>query len=108
MKRAILLAYGERALMDSGSPKRLSIARIFAAAGSIDDTIASCTDARRSSLEAFRTLEVLERLLHAEGSGEIAAAIAHAKTHLERSAAAIMYASASAEAVAKTIRFDAA
>jgi hypothetical protein len=96
--------------MDQNSEKRISIARIFAAAATLEDTIAACATARRSSQEAMRVLEILEYKLRAEANvpHDLTAAIAQAKAHLARHASALKYAATNAEAVAKTMRFDAA
>jgi hypothetical protein len=96
--------------MEHDSQKRLSIARIFAAAASLEDTLAACATARRSSLDALRVLESLQHTLSGEDNvpDEVTAAIEQAKSLVQRNAAALHHAWMNAEAVAKTMRFDAA
>lgn len=96
--------------MEQRSQKRLSIARIFAASGNLNDTIAACADARRSSEDALRLLGDLERRLQAEDNvpNHITACIAQARTHLERNTAAIEYAATNAQTAADAMRFHAA
>jgi hypothetical protein len=96
--------------MEHNSQKRLSIARIFAAAASLEDTLTACEAARRSSYDALRVLESLQHMLgaHADVALEVTQALAQAKAHVERNAAAVHDASVTAQAVAKAMRFDAA
>jgi hypothetical protein len=109
MTRAVLPCVGEEHWVGQHSEKRLSIARIFAASGNLNDTIAACADARRSSQDALRVLDDLDRSLTEHNAADrVAACIAQAKAYLQRSNAALEYALTNAQTAADTMRFDAA